>query len=107
MKDYNGFIPPCGIYCGECPNFLRTNNPCEGAEKHCKVRKCKGIYVCCIEKKRYNYCFQCSIFPCSRFKKFAEKWMKLGQNLISNQQNLKELGETRWLEKWKHKINMN
>jgi len=30
---------------------MREKNRCEGAEKGCKTRKCKGIYVCCIEKK--------------------------------------------------------
>lgn len=100
IKEYNGFIPPCGVFCGECPNYIREKNTCEGAEKHCKDRKCKGIYVCCKGKKGYDYCFSCKIFPCSRFKKFASSWMKLGQDLIMNQYELKELGEERWLEKW-------
>lgn len=102
MKVYTGFIPPCGIYCGECPNYLREKNPCLGAEVHCKNRKCKGIFVCCKEKKGLNFCFECKTFPCSRLKKFAGSWMKLGQDLINNQQELQELGEKDWLEKWKH-----
>ncbi|MCG8539844.1 MAG: DUF3795 domain-containing protein, partial [Clostridia bacterium] len=74
MKEYSGFIPPCGIYCGKCPNYLRDKNPCLGAEIHCKNRKCKGIFICCKEKKGHNFCYECKIFPCSRFKKFAESW---------------------------------
>ena len=103
MKEYNGFIPPCGIYCGKCPNYLRDKNPCLGAEIHCKNRKCKGIFICCKEKKGHNFCYECKIFPCNRFKKFAESWIKLGQDLIINQKELEELGEKDWLEKWKNK----
>ncbi|WDV46461.1 DUF3795 domain-containing protein [Clostridiaceae bacterium M8S5] len=81
MKRYDGYIPPCGIYCGECPNYIREKNTCKGASEHCKNRKCKSIYVCAIEKKRINYCYECRIFPCSRFKAFRKSWLKLGQDL--------------------------
>ena len=84
-KTYKGKIPPCGIDCGKCPNFLRENNRCLGAEESC--RKCKTIYVCCVEKKGLEYCYQCKTFPCARFKKFSATWIKLGQNLIDNQNN--------------------
>lgn len=97
MKSYIGFIPPCGVYCGTCPNYLREKNPCPGAEKHCRARKCKGIYVCCTEKRGLSYCYECSIFPCSRYRKFAESWKVYGQDIIENQQRLKELGAEKWL----------
>ncbi|QOR34992.1 DUF3795 domain-containing protein [Clostridium sp. 'deep sea'] len=100
MSDYVGYIPPCGIYCGTCANYIREKNSCAGATEHCRIRKCKGIYVCCIEKKGLSYCYQCNIFPCSRFKKFASTWLKLGQDLINNQYLLKELGEEAWLAKF-------
>ena len=104
MKEYNGFIPPCGIFCGTCPNYIREKNTCPGAEQHCKTRKCKGIYVCCIEKKGLSYCFECKSFPCSRYKKFSETWLKLGQDLIQNQQQLKELGKIEWLKQFNKEI---
>jgi hypothetical protein len=100
MKTYNGFIPPCAIFCGGCPVFVRKNKACLGAEDHCKKRKCKGIYVCCIEKKGLRFCYQCKTFPCSRLKKFAKSWEQYGQDLIKNQLELKELGEEKWLEKF-------
>ena len=104
MKSYNGTIPPCGIFCGGCPNYIRDKKTCLGAQEHCKNRKCKGIYVCCKEKKGLNYCYECKSFPCSRFKKFAESWLKLGQDLILNQQQLKELGEKKWLDMKNKKV---
>lgn len=98
LKNYNGFIPPCGVFCGNCPNYIRDKNTCLGAEIHCKKRKCKGIYVCCIEKKGLEYCYECKIFPCTRLKKFAESWKKYGQDLIKNLNDLKKLGKDKWLE---------
>ncbi len=33
ILQYDGFIPPCGIFCGSCPNYTREKNRCEGAKK--------------------------------------------------------------------------
>lgn len=101
---YKGFIPPCGIYCGTCPNFTRQKNKCEGFEKGCKARKCKGIYVCCIEKKGLEFCHQCDKYPCSRFKKFADTWKKYGQNLFQNQEMIKTLGKEEFIERMNKSI---
>ena len=61
----DGYIPPCGIYNGGCPNYMREKNRCEGAKKDCKTGKCKGIYASCIEKKGLEFCHQCKSYPCS------------------------------------------
>lgn len=95
------FIPPCGIFCCGCPNFTREKNKCPGADKGCKTRKCKGIYVCCIEKKGLEFCYQCKSFPCSRFKKFADRWTKYGQDLIANQKYIAEFGKIKFIKKMK------
>ncbi|WP_071797437.1 DUF3795 domain-containing protein [Labilibacter marinus] len=94
---YNGFVPPCGIYCGVCPVFVRDKNLCLGAETSCKTKKCKSIYVCCIDKKKLDYCYQCKTYPCSRFKKFANTWLKHGQDLYKNQELLKAKGKNHFL----------
>lgn len=96
---YNGFVPPCGIFCGTCPNFTRVKNKCLGAEIQCKTRKCKGIYVCCIEKKGFDYCYQCNIYPCSKLNKFANNWLKYGQDLLQNQVYIKSKGKDKFLKK--------
>ncbi len=80
-------IPPCGIDCTQCPKYLREKNSCSGYPEGC--RKCKTLYVCCVEKRGHEYCFQCSSYPCARFTKFAKSWEKLGQDLFSNQQKMK------------------
>ncbi len=96
---YSGFVPPCGIFCGGCPIFTRDKNRCEGAEKRCKTRKCKGIYVCCIEKKGLEFCYECKLYPCSRYKKFADRWKKYGQNLLENQDFIRKHGKEKFIEK--------
>jgi hypothetical protein len=94
---YVGFVPPCGVYCGACPVFVRAKNPCAGAETHCRERRCKGIYVCCVERKGLRYCHQCGTYPCSRFKRFAASWQRCGQDLMKNQTLLARTDESRWL----------
>ncbi len=91
LLQYDGTIPPCGIFCGRCPNYLRSKNRCNGAETDC--RKCKSIYVCCVEKRGHKFCYECTIFPCSRFKKFAATWIKYNQDLIANQKLLRDKGK--------------
>ncbi len=98
-SNYDGKPPPCGIYCGTCPNFTREKNRCEGAEIHCKIRRCKGIYVCCVEKKGLDFCYQCSSYPCSRFRKFSETWLKYGQDLLHNQEMIKNSGSKEFIKK--------
>ena len=97
-KQYDGFIPPCAVYCGGCPRFTRQKNSCLGAAEHCRLRRCKGIYVCCVERKGLSHCFECNSYPCARYRRFATTWLPCGQDLLANQQLLKELGPERWLQ---------
>ena len=78
---------------------MRDKNRCEGAVIGCKNRKCKSIYVCCVEKKELEFCYQCEIFPCSKFRKFADRWLKHGQDLILNQELICDFGKEKFLEK--------
>ncbi len=94
---YNGFVPPCGIFCGGCPVFMRDKNNCLGAEIGCKARRCKGIYVCCIEKKGLEFCHQCKTYPCSKYLKFADRWKKYGQDLRQNQDFIRENGKENFI----------
>jgi hypothetical protein len=100
MTEYKGSVPPCGIFCGACPIHKRAKKPCPGTEIHCPQRRCRGIYVCCIEKKGLRFCYECDTFPCYRFRRFAETWRKHSQDLVEKQEKLQELGEEAWLEMW-------
>ena len=89
MEIYEGEIAPCGIYCGGCPKF-DLGCGCKGAEIGC--RKCKGIYVCCVELRHLKFCYECRAFPCYKFKAFSSRWEKYGQNLVENQLYIREQG---------------
>lgn len=84
---YNGRVPACGVFCGGCPNYTRIKKPCKGAEYSDKCERCKTFHLCCKEKG-ITHCFQCRIFPCSKFKSFTKRWLKYGQNFIENQRLL-------------------
>ena len=84
IKPYNGRIPACGVFCGGCPIYTREKRACRGAElNHSRCEKCKTFHLCCFGKK-ITHCFQCSNFPCTRFKGFAKRWLKYGQNFVES-----------------------
>lgn len=104
IKQYRGRIPACGVFCGGCPTYTREKNPCAGAEINSqRCKKCKTFHLCC-QDKGLTHCHECDIFPCSKFKSFAKRWLKYGQNFIDNQNLLKEVGEDCFLEYYNSKV---
>lgn len=99
---YKGRIPACGVYCGGCPNYKRLKRPCKGAEYTDRCERCKTFHLCCKEKG-ITHCFQCSVFPCPKFKSFAKRWLKYGQDFIENQRLL-SLGTDIFLNKYNNMI---
>lgn len=57
-----------------------------------------------IFNRKITHCFQCSNFPCTRFKGFAKRWQKHGQDFIENQKLLSEIGEVAFLEYYNKKV---
>lgn len=103
LKFYKGRIPACGVFCGGCPVYCREKNPCPGAEinkKRCE--NCRSYHLCC-QNRGIRHCFECTIFPCTRFKRFAKSWLKYGQNLIENQKLLENLKEKAFLDYYNEK----
>lgn len=96
-KSYNGRIPACGIFCGGCPVYIRDKKSCPGADINIKrCEKCKSFHLCCKERG-INHCFECKTFPCSKLKRFSKSWLRYGQNMIENQNLLKQVGEDQFL----------
>lgn len=97
-KDYQGRVPACGVFCGGCPMYNKEKKPCLGAEVNCKrCEGCKTFHLCCKEQGVTN-CFQCKTFPCYKFKRFANTWLKYGQDLVENQYLLEKVGEDKFLK---------
>lgn len=104
VKPYDGRIPACGVFCGGCPVYTRERRPCKGAELNSsRCEKCKTFHLCCLEKG-ITHCFQCSSYPCTKFKRFAKRWLKYGQNFIVNQRLLKDMGEVGFLRYYNDKV---
>lgn len=103
IKPYYGRIPACGVFCGGCPTYTRDKKPCLGAEMNkTRCKKCKKFHLCCVEKG-ITHCYQCNQFPCIKFKSFAKRWLKYGQNFIENQELLRQVGEMRFLQTFNDK----
>ena len=104
MKFYKGRIPACGVFCGGCPMYMREERPCQGADlNRSRCEKCKTFHLCCLEKG-ITHCFQCTDFPCAKFKGFAKRWLKYGQNFVENQELLKGMGEVGFLKYYNGKV---
>lgn len=103
IKPYLGRIPACGVFCGGCPSYLQDKKTCPGADKNkTRCEKCKTFHLCCVEKK-ITHCYQCDLFPCAKFKSFAKRWLKYGQDFIKNQNLLKQVGEVEFLRFYNEK----
>ena len=97
MKEYYGFLPPCGMFCGKCKWFAREKKPCRGAEAYCKTRPCS--FIKCTEKRGIKYCIDCKIYPCSKMKKHIERVKRVyGQDVEMQMKMIKELGEKAYLK---------
>lgn len=104
MKEYRGRVPACGVFCGGCPNYIREKKPCLGAEiNFSRCENCKTFHLCC-QKKGVTHCFKCETFPCPKFKNFAKRWLKYGQNFIENQKLLQNVGEVKFIEYFNLKV---
>ena len=103
IKQYNGRIPACGVFCGGCPTYTKDNKPCPGAEINAKrCEGCTKFHLCC-QDKNITHCYECSDFSCKKMKTFAKSWLKYGQDFIENQELLKAVGEQKFREIWNGK----
>ena len=88
-------IAPCGMNCALCYAFQDRKKPCSGCRsKMAEVRKnCRNCLILSCDKKEY-YCFECSIFPCRRFKSLDARYrIKYGMSMLENLIFIKEKGE--------------
>ncbi|WP_051697601.1 DUF3795 domain-containing protein [Prevotella sp. 10(H)] len=104
-KSYEGRVPACGVFCGGCPIYVREKKPCPGADVNkARCENCRTFHLCC-QARGINHCHQCEIFPCAKFRGFAKRWLKYGQDFIANQKLLKNIGEESFLRYYNAKVN--
>ena len=98
MSVYYGYLPPCGMFCGNCKWLTNEKKPCSGAEIFCKARPCS--FVKCTEKKGIKYCIDCDKFPCANMRRHMERVKRVyGQDMVAQMRMIKELGEEAYLKK--------
>ena len=68
-------IGVCGLDCGLCPRYYTVGTSrcpgCCGPEFFSKHPSCSFI-TCCVKKKGFEVCAECSDFPCPKFKSDEE-----------------------------------
>jgi hypothetical protein len=75
MKEYIRKFPLfslCGLNCGLCPRYQTDGVSkcpgCGGDDFHLKHPACTVI-TCNKKHDNVEYCFQCSLYPCEKYKK--------------------------------------
>jgi len=102
-------IAPCGVYCEACPSFKTSCNGC-GSENKNQKRKSKWgckIRICCFEKNKFNFCFECKNFPCKEYSKklseshIGDKKYQYRHELPNNLKRIQKIGIENWLKEQK------
>jgi hypothetical protein len=110
-KDFSAeLFAYCGINCRTCVGFLgyklngekteacggcRTRSPCEFFKKHCQNLP---------NRDKFEYCYDCQIFPCSNLKEIDKYYAgKYGVSIIESFKQIKEKGMEDFLKSEKEK----
>lgn len=97
--DDQNLIAPCGLYCGECLGFQdRRCNGCLSRKGLClKYSKICQIYDCCVNEKKFRFCYECDSFPCKNFKFFVDEYNWIFY-VVKNLERIKETGTKNFLD---------
>ncbi len=105
MKPTNPtLIAPCGINCRLCRAYTRERKACPGCREEnafksnactlCKIKICEKAVT-----GKFEYCFECSDFPCARVKHLDKRYRtKYATSPIGNLLRIKEFGIEDFIE---------
>lgn len=100
-------VAPCGLYCGECQAFQDGRcGGCISREGLClKYSKICKIYDCCVNEKKFRFCYKCNDFPCAKFKFFEDEEYDLlyekydwVSEVVENLKKIKKVGIDKFLD---------
>lgn len=105
MKFNESMIAPCGMNCGLCLHYLRTENKCPGCSSGRKVNnkpiKCSRR-LC--KKRKGDFCYECDSFPCDSIKRLDERYRKrYGMSEIENLEFIRDKGVEAFLKSQEEK----
>jgi hypothetical protein len=104
-------IAPCGMNCGICLAYLRSNNQCPGCRieyhlkpktrVHCRIKNCTLWSV-----GNSKFCYDCAEYPCKRLKQLDNRYrLRYSMSMIENLNNIKSLGIDKFVhneqERWR------
>jgi len=102
-------VAPCGINCSLCRRYGWDKKPCPGCrgDDALKLKTCVRCYIKNCEKLaagKYEYCFDCSEFPCKRLVNLDKRYRtNYGTSVIDNLLSIKKIGAVKFVENEKIK----
>jgi hypothetical protein len=108
MKEYIRAYPEfslCGLNCGLCPRYHTAGTSkcpgCGGPDFHLKHPGC-AVITCSRKHDNVEYCFQCTSYPCDRYKEPGET-----DSFITYRNVLNDLNRARdkGIEKYQNELN--
>lgn len=111
MKEYKREYPQfslCGLNCGLCPRYQTSGASkcpgCGGVDFHLKHPTC-AVITCNSKHDNVEYCFQCSAYPCEKYRKLSEKDSFISyRNVIDDFEKAKKNGIDCYKEQLNEKI---
>jgi hypothetical protein len=99
-KITSNLIAPCGMNCGLCLSYLRSENKCPGCFTGRKVNKvCIKCAIKLCKDRHGDYCFNCDQFPCERLKRLDKRYReKYGMSEIENLTFIRDKGISKFIE---------
>ncbi|MCK4780875.1 MAG: DUF3795 domain-containing protein, partial [Candidatus Lokiarchaeota archaeon] len=100
----------CGLDCGLCPMYY-TKGPsrcpgCCGPDFINKHPSC-SIITCCVKKRNFETCAECSEYPCSKINKWDKYDSFISHKVsLSNLEIIKEEGIEQFLTQQKRRIEL-
>ena len=100
----------CGLNCGLCPMYY-TKGPsrcpgCCGPDFINKHPSC-SIITCCVKKRNFETCAECSEYPCSKINKWDKYDSFISHKVsLSNLELIKGKGIEQFLTQQKRRIEL-
>ena len=113
-------VAPCGLYCGDCIAYRAKDNPaimqdmiakgvrrellpctgCRSLKGKCPVIVATCETYACIDKRGFQFCFECPEFPCAKLNPAADRADFLPHNTkVFNLCFIQRQGLAKFLEK--------
>lgn len=114
------FVAPCGIHCRDCLAYRAKDDPaimqdlisrgirrellpcsgCRPLRGSCKFVTGTCETYACIDTRGFEFCFECSEFPCAKLNPSADRANTLPHNMkVFNLCCIERQGLDKWLEK--------